>query len=86
MCKLSSIPACPKAVYAKKRHFALPPEKKASRSSCCGRLLRIAYLLAAFSSHAALDIGRMQQMMRLFAAGGTEELLIKSAADLALLR
>ena len=86
MCKLSSIPACPKAVYAKKRRFALPPEKKASRSSCCGRLLRIAYLLAAFLLHAALYIGRMQQMVRLFAAGGAEKLLIKCAADLALLR
>ena len=85
MCKLSSIPACPKPVYAKERRFALPPEKKASRSSCCGRLLRIAYLLAVFLLHAALYIGRVQQVVRLFAAGGTEELLIKSAANLALL-
>ena len=85
MCKLSSIPACPKPVYAKERRFALPPEKKASRSSCCGRLLRIAYLLAAFLLHAALYIGRMQQVVRLFAAGGAEILLVECAANLALL-
>ena len=53
------------------------------------RLPREALLIFLFVQavllHAALYIGRVQQMMRLFAAGGAEKLLIKCAADLALL-